>query len=35
MDQELITLTPEQLTEVCVESGVGMGWTHRLTLQVS
>lgn len=27
MDQELITLTPEQLTEVCVRFGIFMGWT--------
>jgi len=27
MDQELITLTPEQLTEVCVRLAILMGWT--------
>ena len=27
MDRELITLTPEQLTEVCVRFGIFMGWT--------
>ena len=28
MDQELITLTPEQLTEVCVRFAIFMGWTY-------
>lgn len=33
MDQpeKLITLTPEQLTEVCVRFAVFMGWTARPT----
>jgi len=29
--QELITLTPEQLTEVCVRFAVFMGWTSGPT----
>ena len=28
MEQELITLTPEQLTEVCVRFAIFMGWTY-------
>ena len=28
MDQELITLTPDQLTEVCVRFAIFMGWTY-------